>query len=75
MRQNSVSSRRLRQEFLVIARHYWQGRLWSASYSAGSIGGAPDVLWAYIQQQNARPEPRRGRQAAPSPTTLKDGAL
>ena len=37
-----VSSRRLRQEFPELARHYWQARrLWSRSYFAGSVGGAP----------------------------------
>jgi putative transposase len=48
-----VSSRRLRQEFPDLARHYWRARrLWSGSYFAGSVGGAPlDVLRAYIEQQ------------------------
>ena len=37
-----VSSRRLRQEFPELARHYWRARrLWSGSYFAGSVGGAP----------------------------------
>jgi putative transposase len=35
-----VSSRRLRQEFPELARHYWRARrLWSGSYFAGSVGG------------------------------------
>ena len=48
-----VSSRRLRQEFPDLARHYWRARrLWSGSYYAGSVGGAPlNVLRAYIEQQ------------------------
>ena len=48
-----VSSRRLRQEFPELARHYWRAkRLWSGSYFAGSVGGDPlDVLRAYIEQQ------------------------
>jgi putative transposase len=48
-----VSSRRLRQEFPDLARHYWRARrLWSGSYLAGSVGGAPlSVLRAYIEQQ------------------------
>jgi REP-associated tyrosine transposase len=48
-----VSSRRLRQAFPELARHYWPARrLWSGSYFAGSVGGAPlDVLRAYIEQQ------------------------
>ena len=37
-----VSSRRMRQEFPDLARHYWRAnRLWSGSYFAGSAGGAP----------------------------------
>lgn len=49
-----VSSRRLRQEFPELARHYWRARrLWSGSYFAGSLGGAPiSVLHQYIDQQN-----------------------
>jgi Transposase IS200 like len=48
-----VSSRRLRQEFPELTRHYWQAkRLWSGSYFAGSVGGAPlNVLRVYIEQQ------------------------
>jgi putative transposase len=51
-----VSSRRMRQEFPDLVRHYWRAqRLWSGSYFAGSVGGAPlDVLRRYIEQQ-ARP--------------------
>ncbi len=49
-----VSSRRMRQEFPELARHYYRAnRLWSASYFAGSVGGAPlTVLCQYIEQQN-----------------------
>ena len=49
-----VSSRRLRQEFPELRRHYWNGtHLWSASYFAGSVGGAPiSVLRQYIEQQS-----------------------
>ena len=37
-----VSSRRLRQEYPELVRHYWRAqRLWSGSYFAGSVGGAP----------------------------------
>jgi putative transposase len=51
-----VTSRRLRQEFPDLTRHYWRAnKLWSASYFAGSVGGAPlSVLKQYIEQQ-ARP--------------------
>ena len=49
-----VSSRRLRQEFPALTRHYWRAkRLWSGSYFAGSVGGAPiSVLRQYIEQQD-----------------------
>jgi putative transposase len=49
-----VSSHRLRQEFPDLARHYWQAkRLWSGSYFAGSVEGAPiSALRQYIEQQN-----------------------
>lgn len=49
-----VSARRLRQDRPDIARLYWRGGLWSASYFAASCGGAPvDVLRQYIEQQRA----------------------
>ena len=49
-----VSSRRLRQEFPELRRHYWRAnRLWSRSYFAGSAGGAPiSVLRQCIEQQD-----------------------
>ena len=49
-----VSSRRLRQDFPGLARHYWRAnRLWSGSYFAGSAGGAPvSVPRQYTEQQN-----------------------
>jgi putative transposase len=49
-----VSSRRMRQEFPDLRRHsYRENRLWSGSYFAGSVGGAPlTVLRQYIEQQN-----------------------
>jgi putative transposase len=49
-----VSSRRLRQEFPDLRRHYWRAnRLWSGSYFTGSVGGAPiTVLRQYIEQQD-----------------------
>ena len=53
-----VSSRRMRQEFPELEQHYWRARrLWSGSYLAASVGGAPiSVLRQYIKQQN-RPSP------------------
>lgn len=49
-----VSSRRMRQEFPELARHYYRAnKLWSGSYFAGSVGGASiSVLHQYIEQQN-----------------------
>jgi putative transposase len=49
-----VSSRRMRQEFPDLVRHYYRAnKLWSASYFAGSVGGAPlSVVRQYIEQQN-----------------------
>jgi len=48
-----VSARRLRQEFPGLRRHYWRAnKLWSGSYFAGSVGGAPlDILRQYIESQ------------------------
>ncbi|WP_330309557.1 MULTISPECIES: IS200/IS605 family transposase [unclassified Streptomyces] len=49
-----VSSRRLRQEFPDLVRYYWRAnKLWSGSYFAGTVGGAPlSVVKQYIEQQN-----------------------
>ncbi|MGC4792009.1 IS200/IS605 family transposase [Micromonospora sp. DT178] len=49
-----VSSRRLRQEFPDLVQHYYRAnKLWSGSYFAGSVGGAPlSVVKQYIEQQN-----------------------
>jgi putative transposase len=49
-----VSSRRLRQEFPDLVQHYWRTqKLWSGSYFAGSVAGAPiSVLRQYIEQQD-----------------------
>ncbi|WP_395292292.1 IS200/IS605 family transposase [Kitasatospora hibisci] len=49
-----VSSRRLRQEYPELVKHYWRAqRLWSGSYFAGSVGGAPlSIVRQYIEQQN-----------------------
>jgi putative transposase len=49
-----VSSRRLRQEFPDLVRHYYRAnKLWSGSYFAGSLGGAPlSIVKQYIEQQN-----------------------
>ncbi|MFD8695130.1 IS200/IS605 family transposase [Kitasatospora purpeofusca] len=48
-----VSSRRMRQEYPELVRHYWRAqRLWSGSYFAGSVGGAPlSTVRQYIEQQ------------------------
>jgi putative transposase len=49
-----VSSRRLRQEFPDLAQHYYRAnKLWSGSYFAASVGGAPlSMVKQYIEQQN-----------------------
>ncbi len=47
-----VSSRLLRKEFEDLHFAYWNGvRLWSGSYFAGSVGGAPlTTLHQYIEK-------------------------
>ena len=74
-----VSSRRLRQEFPDLRRHYYRAnKLWSGSYFAGSVGGAPlSIVKQYIEQQNRPVQvvfsvkaplgPRRPSQRGPSP--------
>lgn len=49
-----VSSRMMRKEFPDLAQHYYRAnKLWSGSYFAGSVGGAPmSVLRQYIENQN-----------------------
>jgi REP-associated tyrosine transposase len=44
----------MRKEFPELERHYRRAKhLWSGSYYAGSVGGAPiSVLRQYIEQQN-----------------------
>ena len=49
-----VSSRRLRQQFEIFKKAYWGNSvaLWSRSYFAASVGGAPiEILRQYIEQQ------------------------
>jgi putative transposase len=55
-----VSSRRMKQEFSshldVLEYQKSHGALWSASYFAGSVGGAPiSILRQYIEEQNRPP--------------------
>jgi putative transposase len=49
-----LSSRRMRQDYPDLRRHYRRAnRLWSGSYFAGSAGRAPlSALRHYIEQQN-----------------------
>jgi REP-associated tyrosine transposase len=44
----------MRHEFPDLRRHYYRAnKLWSGSYFAGSVGGAPlSVVRQYIEQQN-----------------------
>lgn len=59
-----VSSRRLRTERSDIAKRYWKGGLWSPSYFAASVGGAPiSVLRQYIENQKA---PRKDGASSPA---------
>lgn len=47
-----VSSRRLAKKYGRLHRYFWKGVLWSPSYFAGSVEGAPiSVLRQYIEQQ------------------------
>ena len=47
-----VSSRLLRKSHPDLIDRYWKGVLWSRSYFAGSVGGAPiSVLRQYIENQ------------------------
>ena len=49
-----ISSRRLRQRFPIFQKIYFAKKiaLWSRSYFAASVGGAPiNILKQYIQQQ------------------------
>jgi len=51
-RLKGVSSRRLRQQHLEIASHYYKGVLWSPSYFAASCGGAPlSIIRQYVENQ------------------------
>ena len=51
-----VSSRRMAKQYGRLHRFFYKGVLWSPSYFAGSVGGAPiTVLKQYIEQQQ-RPE-------------------
>ncbi|MCE4949032.1 transposase, partial [Streptomyces albulus] len=47
------------QEYPELVRHYWRAqRLWSGSYFAGSVDGAPlSVVRQYIEQQNRPLQP------------------
>jgi putative transposase len=44
----------MRHEFPDLRRHYHRAnKLWSGSYLAGTLGGAPlSVVRQYIEQQN-----------------------
>ncbi|MDP4014379.1 MAG: transposase [Candidatus Nanopelagicales bacterium] len=55
-RLEGVSSRSMREEFPDLRFHYSRAnRLWSVSYFAGSVSGAPlSIVKQYIEQQ-ARP--------------------
>jgi putative transposase len=47
-----VSARVMRRDHPDLQRRFWHGHLWSPSYFAGSVGGAPlSVLSQYIEDQ------------------------
>jgi putative transposase len=47
-----VSARIMRRDHPELEQRLWRGHLWSPSYFAGSVGGAPlSVLRQYIQDQ------------------------
>ena len=47
-----VSSRRLKQNYPSLSKKYYKGTLWSPSYFAGSVGGAPlETVKKYIEDQ------------------------
>ena len=51
-----VSSRYMRREFPELERHYWRAtRLWSGSYFAGSVGGAPISVLRQYNENQTRP--------------------
>ena len=50
----SVSSRRMRANFIDLRAAYNKPVLWSRSYFAGSCGGAPlEIIKQYIQNQQS----------------------
>ena len=50
-----VSSRRLRQEFPDLRRHYWRPkRLWSGSYFVGSVAGPRSLSCASTSSSRTR---------------------
>ena len=50
--RKSVSSGRLRQEFPELCRTTGGAkRLWSGSYFAGSVGGAPSTVLRHYMEQ------------------------
>jgi hypothetical protein len=70
-----VSSRRLRQEFPDLARHYWRAkRLWSSSYLADSTRGRAHLGPAPVHRA-AGPPVRTGSRPPAFTTGLKAGAL
>ncbi|MGS4967038.1 transposase, partial [Marivita sp. MB-28] len=58
-----VSSRRLAQKYGGPHRCFWKGVLWSPSYCAGSVGGAPIA----VLRQYSTPVYRAARTSALTP--------
>jgi REP-associated tyrosine transposase len=50
-----VSARKLFQEYPTLKNRLWKGDLWSPSYFAVSVGGAPlEVIKRYVETQRER---------------------
>jgi len=51
---NSVSSRKIREEFAdEVKKYYWKSVLWNESYFIASCGGVTvSILRKYIEQQD-----------------------
>jgi putative transposase len=75
-----VSSRRMRQELPDLVRHHYRAnRLWSGSYFAGSLGGAPFTIPAAVHPATEPTRLDHARAWRPSRAglhpALKGGAL
>ena len=50
-----VSARKLFQEYPTLKNRLWKGHLWSPSYFAVTVGGAPvEIIKQYVETQGER---------------------